>query len=199
MQSVSLFLLHNVDPFFAVLILQLEDQPWLDILDQIGIGLVIEDQSETLIEPFIDRVLNNFNPRFGWGLGHIDGHIGEGIFKEDALGYCSCFLCDAQDPANIRVVLLLLAQLDNPIPISVEVDIGAIFVLDQKGIGFLSPFVVFNDIMLTGSPVAESQFALPEGTFEYQCGEGMDQLVQLPLPYKLDHPHLVEVEIVVLA
>ena len=199
MQSCPWFLLHNVDPFLAILILQLENQPWLDILDKIGVGLVIENQSETLIESFIDRILNNFDSRFGWGLRHIDGHIGECIFKEDTLSYCSCFLCNTQDPADIRVVLLLLTQLNNSIPISVEVYIGTIFVLDQKGIRFLSTFIVFNDIMLTGRPISKSQFALPESTLKHQSGESMDHLMQLPLPYKLNHPHLIEVEIVVLA
>ena len=81
MQSCPRFLLHNVDPFLAILVLQLQNQPWLDILDKIGVGLVIEYQSETLIEPFINRVLNNFDPRFGWGLGHVYSHISESIFK----------------------------------------------------------------------------------------------------------------------
>ena len=81
MQSRSGFLLNYVHSFFSVLVLYLKNESWFHILDQIGVSLVVEQKSESLVKSLIDGILDDFDSRFRRCFRDIDGHVGKGILK----------------------------------------------------------------------------------------------------------------------
>jgi hypothetical protein len=93
-ESIMPTILNNVRSFFLACFSNIKYQLGLNVLDEVGIVTFVKDQFESLVESFVDRVLNNFYAGLGRCLWNIHCHVCEGVFEENTLGNRSGFFSD---------------------------------------------------------------------------------------------------------
>lgn len=72
-----------------------------------------------------------------------------------------------QNPSDIGIVDLLLSQLNNAVPVCIQIDIGVVFIPYQKSIG-LCLLVALKEIVLTCTPVPKGQLARFKSCLKHQ-------------------------------
>jgi hypothetical protein len=200
MEAFCVLALDDVGPFLLAFVLDLEDKLRFDIFDEVRVTLLVENQLKTLIKPFIDGILDDLNARLGGSLRHIDRHIRKGILEEHALGDSPGLFCNSENPSDVRVVFLLFSHLHHSVPVGIEEVVGVVLVTDSEGIGIrgVCHFVGFDNIVLPRTPISKDQLARFQSRLEHQGRLRMHKFMQFLLPYKLDHPNLIEIMIFVM-
>lgn len=126
--------LDDVRSFFLAGLSDIQHQLRLDVLDDVGVVAFVEDQFESLVEPLVDRVLNNLYRRLGRCLRDVHRHVCEGVLEQDTLGNRSGFFGDFQDPYYFRSFRVSLAELKHSIAISVEIAPRRLLLFDNKAV-----------------------------------------------------------------
>ena len=163
-------------------------------MDLVSVAIFVEDELKALVEALVDCPLAQSLTLFLRRSRHIHHEVGEGVFKDHTLSDSAGLFCNFENPLTLFLsVGGKLAELNHPIPVSMEDAVRRFLFSDDKGVGVFGVFYLFDPEQLPTVPVAEGEFDLFDHIVKDKGREGMNQLIQVFFLDEFDHPHLVEI------
>lgn len=80
-EALGVVPLDYVGAFLVAFSFDIQDQLGFDVFDAVCVGLVVEDESKSLIKSLVDWILDNLNSWFRGSFRYIHRHVGKGVFK----------------------------------------------------------------------------------------------------------------------
>lgn len=185
--------LDDMSSFLLGCFLDVENQPRFYIFNDIGVVLKVVVEFKSLVEPFVDRVLDKSFALLGRGSRDIHHHIRVGILKYDTASNSCCLLRNGERPKDLLRTWLPLPELQHPIRVSIQIATGPFLLRYHKYILIFVAFGPFNPEELSWFPVPVGEFDFLGKVLDDKGRKGMHYFIAAFFVNVLDHPYLVEV------